>query len=246
MKLPPWILVTKDGIRKLRRDGIFTPALLIALFSIFLSHLFSSWVFEASAQVFEDVFAFGLDLVGFAVAILWGTSIAAKIGTEELMQLAGPISRSSWLGGRFLALVIIIFYMSGVSVALRLAIFPTESWLATIWMWLQHFLGYQLLAAASLLLSMICRARVAVFCAILTLIFGLNAKTLLMHWSATSDPNFHYLFSILADAFNLSRFNVVSYNIIDVDFGLQSFIYSMCATGLLFSLSAFLFTKRDL
>src|SRR5271169_3241497 len=90
----------------LRRDRIFAPALVLGLAACALALLASDWSIEDFSKILYDVGYFGFQITGGLVALVWGTKTVGDSRQEGSLevQLAAPISRFTWLIGKYLGL----------------------------------------------------------------------------------------------------------------------------------------------
>lgn len=100
-------MVARESFLLLRRDKIFLPAVVAGIIVTLFANIASEWGIEEFRKILFDIGSLGFHLTGSMVAIFWGTktiSEARSDGSLEI-QLAAPVSRVSWLVGKFLGLV---------------------------------------------------------------------------------------------------------------------------------------------
>ena len=106
-------MVMRESFLLLRRDKIFLPAVVAGVLVTIFANVASDWGIEEFRKILFDVGALGFHITGSLVAIFWGTktvSEARSDGSLEI-QLAAPISRVSWLVGKYLGLLLgLIFF----------------------------------------------------------------------------------------------------------------------------------------
>jgi len=90
----------------LRRDKVFVPALVASLLISAFANLASDWSVEDFTKILFDIGFFGFHLTGSLVAIFWGAKIISDSKQEGSLevQLAAPISRSTWIVGKYVGL----------------------------------------------------------------------------------------------------------------------------------------------
>src|SRR5690606_34381136 len=98
----------------LRRDKIFVPALVISLLISVLANLASDWSVEDFEKILFDIGFFGFQMTGSLVAIFWGAKIISDSRQEGSLevQLAAPISRGSWIIGKYAGLCLCLVVLA--------------------------------------------------------------------------------------------------------------------------------------
>lgn len=97
------IVLARETVRLLARDRIFVPALVGSLVMAAFANLASDWSVEEFRKILFDIGALGFQLTGVLVGIVWGHKLFADANREGSIevQLAAPISRTTWLLGKF-------------------------------------------------------------------------------------------------------------------------------------------------
>jgi len=104
----PMLTIMRQSFLLLRRDKIFLPAVVSGVMVTLFANLASDWGIEEFRKILFDVGALGFHLTGCLVATFWGTKTISEARTDGSLeiQLAAPVSRVSWLVGKYLGLVL--------------------------------------------------------------------------------------------------------------------------------------------
>lgn len=97
----------------LRRDRVFIPAIVLAVFIFLFASLASRWGIEEYEKFLYDVGFAGYSFMGCIVALFWGTKLLSDSrsdGSIEI-QVASPISRSLWIVGKYLGLALTLLFL---------------------------------------------------------------------------------------------------------------------------------------
>lgn len=104
-------LVTVAQFKLLRRDKIFVPGVITAVVVSWLAYYASDWSVENFRKVLYDIGYFGFHVMGCMIALFWGVKTindSRQEGSIEF-ELAAPISRQSWLVGKYAGLAACLF-----------------------------------------------------------------------------------------------------------------------------------------
>ncbi len=250
------IAITKETFLRLRRDKIFSPAILVGLSLLGLSGLASYWGIEEFFKILYDLGTASFQLTGSTVAIFWGTKLIADSRQEGSLevQLASPVSRSVWLLGKFF----------GLSLALTvLALIFLIGWQGVFWSygigWLSArdllifallTMSWFVMGATSILFASFTSQGVALFCSGWSFLTGLVSAPIAQALAPETPAATRKLVETLASFWNLHLFNLSSLYthsepLSDL-FLLTRFSYGFLLIALSVSLACLLFQNRDL
>lgn len=210
-------VVTLESFLLLRRDRIFVPALFAALAISFFAVLAGDWSIEEFYKVLYDVGFFGFQVMGGLVALFWGiksVSDSRQDGALEV-QLALPISRPTWLLGKYFGLCLALVVLAVLALVFWQALMlitqfgPMRPQALTAFA--AMVLGWLVLGALGMLLASFQRQAVATFSAVCLWITGL-ASTLVANTMTPDTPALLQRFvKGVARAWDLSQFNLVKF-----------------------------------
>jgi ABC-type transport system involved in multi-copper enzyme maturation permease subunit len=248
--------ISKETFLRLKRDRIFVPTVIFGiLFSLF-SSVVSDWGIEEFKKILYDFGTLGYELVGVTIAIFWGIkSISDSEGEGSLeVQLASPISRSTWLIGKYVGLVYGLLIIS-----LILILF----WQIILWhydysvfqpyemaVFLLITLEWCVIGAAAFFLASMSSYPVALFSSIILWICGLISEPIARSLPASTQPTTKMVVEKFAEYWNLSKFHIVdliNQNVLldSKDMILRS-LYGLTLIGLLLAGACVLFRNKDL
>jgi len=248
-------VIMQETFLVLRRDRIFIPALIAGLLITIMANLASDWSIEDFRKILFDVGTFGFQMTGSLVAIFWGTKLihdAKQDGSIE-QQLAAPISRGSWLIGRFLGLA---------QCLLVIAVIFTTLW--QVFMLLNNFglmnpkhltifgfmfLGWLVLAAMAMFFASFCGSGVAMFSSICLWFGGLMTNLVYQNLPINIGSTSKFAVSALARAWDLQQFNLIN-EVYTRDIMVHSelwyrFGYGIGLIAVLLTISTIGFNKKD-
>ena len=251
-----FIAITMETFIRLKRDRIFRPILIFGfLFMIFCS-IVSGWSLENFNKVLFDLGSFGYELIGVAVALLWGTKIISDAkgeGSIEL-QLASPIRRSTWLFGKYLGLVIGL-----TMIACMLMVF----WEAVLWyykfplfvpmemhIFLLITLEWFIIAAVAIFFSTLTSQPLALFSSFSLWLCGLAVAPITRTLPNETPETLKFLLHKFTMFWDLSRFHIVDRvmegsMLASRDINLR-ILYALCLIGIFLSVSGLVFRSRDM
>ena len=92
----------------LRRDQIVRAVAVAGVVITALAGLASTWSIEDRVKILFDVGYFGIQLLGSLTALFWGAKMVSDSRQDGAIewQLAAPLSRTSWLLGKYLGLAL--------------------------------------------------------------------------------------------------------------------------------------------
>lgn len=251
------LTVTRDHIRLLRRDRIFIPALIIGFVLVQIAIGLSEMSIENLDQVMFNFAHLAYTLTGSTIAVLWGSSMISesrKDGSIETI-LASPISRSSLVIGKFLALIVTLSIF---------AILVTGFMQASMWMqnfgWLSHnqlfalgfsVMGWFLVAAVALFFSSIAGTSIALFCSGSAWLLGILSSPIYQSMAQQKmNPLTKSVMKYTAYVWDLQRFNLSELIYRDVAIGWRQvsehFAYGLTTIVFLIVTTCLFMTRRDL
>ena len=209
------LTVTKDHVRLLRRDRIFLPALIVGIMLTQVGLALSDLSIEELEVVLFNFSQVGFLLTGATVAILWGSRLISdsrKDGSIEIL-LASPLSRSTMVVGKFLALLLTltglgIILMAFIQLAfwLRGSAWMTHNQLSTL---CSTMMVWYLIGAFALFMSSIASTSVALFCSGSAWLLGMvSAPIYQSMMNQKVNPFSKQAMKYTAYVWDLQRFNI--------------------------------------
>jgi len=250
------IAIFQETFLSLRRDKIFPPAMIGGAFWIFFAISVGEWTFDERKQLILEVIFTGLQAIGAVVAIQWGTKLiqdAKRDGAIEV-QMAAPISRSTWLLGKlaglsFSLILIGVFlglfgngfmYLSGWGF-----LSPAENWGIVF-----QIMSWLVLGALSIFISSFSGTGVALFTSLGLWIVGLAAQYITAAIPRDSSELFRFFSTSLASVWNLSRFNILEQlhteNWISTSHIMEVSLYALCLYGVFLFAGFIVFSRKDI
>jgi ABC-type transport system involved in multi-copper enzyme maturation permease subunit len=250
------LTVTRDSFLLLRRDKIFVPAAiggaLITIFAI----LAGDWTIEDWAKVQFDIGTFGFNLIGSLVAIFWSTKSVADARVEGSLevQIATPISRSTWLLGKYLGLVlsltllaaILLFLWQSLMLLNGTALMTRNQGLTFAYL----YLGWCVLGSVGIFFASFCGQATSLFSSMCAWLIGLAIPYVVTALSPQTDRITRLIIERVAWAWDLQRFNLIEPLTSDAP-GLQQLLqwnglYGLALITLLLTTAMLIFRKKDL
>ena len=209
------VIVTRETLLLLRRDRIFLPALAASVTAALAAEAVSDWSVEEFFKILFDVGYFGLQLLGIFVSLFWGIKSitdSRQQGALEV-QLAAPISRPTWLIGKFLGLAIALTALGVIQVAIFQVFmrFNDFGWLTPpeIAAFVLMIEGWIVLAALATLFASFCGQAVAMFSALALYIVGLGSSLVANTLNPNAPASTRAAVEFVARLWDFQQFNVV-------------------------------------
>ncbi len=251
------LAVACETFRRLRRDRIFLPALLIGFGLLGLSGLASYWGVEEFYKILYDLGSTAYLFTGATVAMFWGNKIVSDSKQEGSLevQLASPIGRSSWLLGKFLGLS-----ASLVLLALGLLIAWQCVYLGYGMGWLRSHdlvlfgilsLSWLVLAALAILFASIATQAIALFCTLWMFVCGLISAPIMQALSPDTPKATRKIVETIAGIWNLHLFNISETYVKHFDPALPDDLgfrvaYGFLLCGFFLALACLAFQRKDI
>jgi Cu-processing system permease protein len=200
----------------LRRDRIFVPIVLSAMAIAIFAQLASDWSVAEFSKVLNDIGFFGFQMTGTLVAIFWGIKMVTDSKTEGSIEveLAAPISRSTWLLGKYLGLVAAFFLLAIVILVAWQAMMLLNDfgWMSQPELVALGFtiLGWAVMGAVALLFGCIARQAVALFVTLALWLAGLTSAMIANTLSQDTPESTKTIVQGIARAWDLQQFNLAS------------------------------------
>lgn len=249
------LLVALESFRLLRRDRIFVPALFACALVAAFANLASEWSIEDFHKILIDIGFGGFHLAGSAVAIFWGVKTLADArdsGALEV-QLAAPISRTSWLLGRYGGLAATLLLLGLVILA-----FWQTFMLLNDYDWMTRrelvgfaflLLGWLVLAALAMFLATFCGQGVALFGTASLWVAGMATSLVAATLPPDAAASTRRVVATLARFWDLQQLNLVDFATglakVEPEELLLRGSYGLILIGILLTLAALLFHRRD-
>lgn len=250
------VAVSMETFLRLRRDKIFVPAALVGCGLLIMSGLASYWGVEEFIKILYDLGSFAWLMTGTTVAIFWGNKIIADSRQEGSLevQLASPISRSTWLLGKFVGLTGALMLLSLIFLAGWQSIYLGYG---MGWMPVRDIILFSLLsvswvvmAAVSIFFASMASGAVALFCSIWMFVAGLITAPIMQTLSPDTPASTRQAVETLAGIWNLHLFDASQYTIDNQVLSQMELIsrlsYGAVLVGVFMSLACFFFNRRDI
>jgi ABC-type transport system involved in multi-copper enzyme maturation permease subunit len=174
---------------------------------------------EDFRKILFDIGAFGFRMTGGVVALLWGTKLITDSRADGSLEvkLAAPVSRATWIVGRYLGLLVAL----GILAVFLLALWQGLMLLNNFgWMTMAHrqmfaylVLEWAVVAAVAVSFATFCRNAVALFATACFWVAGMMIPTLAIAVSPETPAFTRQVIEQTALLWNLSQFNLVEYAI---------------------------------
>lgn len=198
----------------LKRDRIFFPTAIAGVLIALFAGMASDWGIEEFQKILFDVGYTGFLLVGSAVALFWGSRTVSDSTSEGSLEIpfSTPISRPSWLLGRFLGLALVLLFMGcllvfALQVAMLIAGFGVMHARFLV-MFLLVFQSWLVTAALATFFSCFSGQTVALFCSICLWYVGLVSDVVAKSLPQKTEPFVRSVVENLATYWNLQRFDL--------------------------------------
>jgi ABC-type transport system involved in multi-copper enzyme maturation permease subunit len=250
------VAVSMETFLRLRRDKIFVPAALVGCGLLIMSGLASYWGVEEFIKILYDLGSFVWLMTGTTVAIFWGNKIIAdsrQEGSVEV-QLASPISRSTWLLGKFMGLTAALVLLSLIFLAGWQSIYLGYG---MGWMPVRDVILFSLLSmswvvmgSVSIFFASLASGAVALFCSIWMFVAGLITAPIMQTLSPETPASTRKAVETLAGIWNLHLFDASQYTIDNQMLSQMELLsrlgYGALLIGVFMSLACFFFNRRDI
>ena len=250
------LAISLDSYKKLYRDKVFIPAVTIAILMMIAAIIISDF---GVLEVYKYIYDLGSSsylLIGCLTGIFWGANLVADARIDGSMetQLSAPISRSTWILGKFIGLflvkillsVILICFWQLLFTSLNYGNFTTSSLLA----FMSLSLCWLTMDAVTILFSVISSKSVALFSSFSLFLIGLMTGPIYQTLSPKTDPFTRQMVSKFTGIWDLSYFNLSTYlikeEVINSSIFLPRLYYSLAIILGCMSLSILIFSNSDL
>ncbi len=249
-------IVAWEAFVLMRRDRIFLPALIAALLVSGLANLASDWSVEDFTKILFDIGFAGLQLTGSLVAAFWGIAAVTDSRQEGALevQLAAPISRTVWLLGKYLGLVLCLLLLAGLLLALWQGLMLLNGFgvmtRAQCMIFAFMVLGWLVLGALAMLLACCMRQAVALFALISLWLVGLTSSLVAHTLGSATPPLTQRFVKGLARVWDLQQFNLVEHALTPAWQPIPELAWRGAYGGLLIAalltLACWIFNRRDI
>lgn len=247
--------VMRQSFLLLRRDKIFLPAVVAGAMVTMFANLASDWGIEEFRKILFDIGALGFHLTGCLVATFWGTktiSEARSDGSLEI-QLAAPVSRVSWLVGKYMGLVLGLVLLWILTVIFWQAIMLANNFglmeKPQLMFFAFQLIEWALVGAVAVFYSTFAGVTIALFATISTWLAGLVSFPISQNLPPFADGLSVAVVKWLARVWDLRQFNLTSYatNLEKISAGeLQVRAgYGITLIFLIITISCIFFRRRD-
>lgn len=240
----------------LRRDKIFLPAAACGGLTLTLAHLASLWGIEEYNKILYDIGTAGFHITGAVVAILWGTKMVAdsrQDGSIEV-QLASPVSRTTWMLGKFLGLALALVMLGGVLIVFWQGLLMSHGFkpfeYKSMVILPMLMIGWLILAATAVFFAAMTSQAVAMFSCLCAWMIGLLAMPISNVLPPETPEMTRQVVFTVARIWDLGRFNLGPYAFMTTfPSGTEIMwlaAYGFFLVGTLLSLGCIFFSRRDL
>lgn len=247
--------VARESFLLLRRDKIFLPAVIAGFIVTIFANIASDWGIEEFRKILFDFGSLGFHITGSLVAIFWGTktiSEARSDGSLEI-QLAAPVSRASWLIGKFLGLVAGLVFFWLLILCFWQALMLANDFGALDKRQIQFFafqlIEWILVGAVAVFYSTFASVTIALFATFSTWLAGLVSFPVAQNLPRFSEGISIEVVKFLARYWDLRLFNLTAYatgtEVIPPDQLQFRAVYGIALTLLILSVACLFFRRRD-
>lgn len=239
----------------LRRDKIFVPALVISLLIAAMANLASGWSVEDFTKILFDIGFFGFQMTGSLVAIFWGAKIISDSKQEGSLevQLAAPISRGSWILGKYLGLCLCLLTLAAILLVIWQALMLLN---AFGWMHRHHLIVYAYIVlswmvqgALAILMASFMGQAIAMFSTLCLWLVGMASSLVANTLSPDSSALTKSITIGIARFWDFQQFNLVDYVQTKSWLGPDELtwrgMYALILIVFQLSLSVTIFSRRD-
>jgi len=212
-KLRSIIEIARETLYLLRRGPIFIPAIFFTILMGLFGTIASSWGVAEFRKILFDIGGFGFHLIGNLIAVIWSVKVLAiaRLDGSLEVQLASPVSRTSWLIGRFLGIFISLIIMGilmlalwqGIMLLTGFSYLKQEEFFAL----LIQILGWGVMAAIALFFASFCGLITALFASVSLWLSGLLTELVAATVRHDIGPALKRFFDITNCVWNLQNFN---------------------------------------
>ena len=205
--------IAYETLYLLLRGPVFLPSLFFSVILAAFAALASSWSVAEFRKILFDIGVFGFHLTGNLIAIIWSVKIlaVARMDGSLEVQLASPVSRSSWMLGRFLGIVIALFITGffmlviwqGIMFVTAFGVMKLNEFLALS----LQIMGWCVIAAVALFFASFCGLVTALFAAFSLWLAGLLTELVSQTVHAENGQILAKTFQVLSRIWNLQSFN---------------------------------------
>lgn len=238
------------------RDRIFHATMLLALALVLFSYALSSLTIVETQKILLDFGLMAISLSGVAIAIFLGiSSVAKELEAKTIYTvLSKPISRTTYLIGKYLGCSVVLFVVHLMIAATLAALvsamgggMPTSYWECVYLMYLESLVILAIALFASIFSSTILSTSFTIG----MFIIGRSAYFFMTLSDRSHDAAQKMLFKALYYFLpNLDRFNIRDVTAYSKPYPdgmlLTSSAYFVAYTTLFLVMSAYLFQRRDL
>lgn len=250
------LAISLDSYKKLYRDRVFIPAVTIAVIMMIAAIIISDFGVMEVYKYIYDLGSSSYLFIGCLTGIFWGANLVADARSDGSMetQLSAPISRSTWIIGKFIGLFLVKMLLSLILICFWQLLFISLDYGSFTVSSLLSFLSLSLcwlsMDALTILFSVISSKSVALFGSFSLFIIGLMTGPIYQTLSAKTDPTTRNMISKITGIWDLSYFNLSTYlikeEVISLSIFLPRLYYALAIVLACMSLSILIFSSSDL
>lgn len=241
----------------LRRDRIFVPFILMVILVTTIANLASDWAIEDFTKILFDFGAAGFHITGGLVAIMWGTKTLIDSRSQGAVetQLATPVSRATWLVGKYLGLASMLVALALVFIAVWQSVMAINKFgimgKPELIMFGFLVVDWLIVAAMAVMFAALMSSAVALFSCAMLWVVGLSAPSIQLVMAPDADPTAKVIVGGLAKYWNLQQFVLSDYlnspGVFPTAHDLEMrLLYAGCLIGIMLTAGAVGFSRRDL
>ena len=251
-----FLAITMETFTCLRRDKVFRPVLIFGAIFMLFCWVVSEWSLEEFKKIIFDLGSFGYEMIGIAVALLWGAKIISDARSEGSIefQLASSISRATWLLGKVCGL-----FISLILIGITLTLF----WQVTFWaygfplfapgdlsVFLLITLEWLIVAAMAMFFSTLASLPIALFSSLGLWICGIAIAPVTRTLPETVSPVTRFFLHKFTTFWDLTRLHIVDQvlengALASRDLNLR-IIYAVCLIVFFLTAATLVFRNRDM
>jgi len=171
-------ILSSESFLLLRRDRVFMPIVFAFVLVAVFANIASDWSVEDFSKILLDIGTLGFQLTGSVVAIFWGVRLLATARTDGSIEagLTAPVSRTSWLIGKYLGLALSLALVGILMIVFWQILLFINEWgvitQAQLILFLFLFISWLVMGACSLFLATFTSPGLATFASLTLWLVG--------------------------------------------------------------------------
>lgn len=242
-------LIAHQTFSILRKNKFLYLALGLPFFFLWGAQQLGTWTIGDQQKVLYDMLAFNLNIAGNIIAIFLGHQLLLTLDQNycNALDFASPISRETWVFGRFLGLslaLLALLLVQMVAWYFILLINEFEFFFQLdLKIFITHYLGWLCTGSLALFFSSFSHKTTSFFLALLCWIVGLASPLLI---EASGDPESINFSKVFSQVWNLQRFNVSYKDILEFGDLFSLYLYGLGLIGIFLIATIHIFARKDI